>query len=100
LLEPIQWRPELKKNVATYINLTTTDRTYSKLIGIHVRSPQYKKHLKSFKKSVKMAGGTYFKNAMNYFREKFSNPLFMVVSDDMEWCRRTIKGSDVIYAGE
>ena len=35
---------------------------------------------------------------MNLFRTLVVNPIFIVVSDDMVWCREHIVGPDVIYA--
>lgn len=39
----------------------------------------------------------YFVDAMNYFREEHLNPIFLYVSDDMEWGKKHLKGFDDLY---
>ena len=35
----------------------------------------------------KPVGRSYFLHAMSHFISKFSNPVFLVTSDDLAWCR-------------
>ena len=52
----------------------------SAIIGIHVRyNEEYKYHLNIL--GMKPIGAEYYKRAIAYFREKYDNPLFLVVSD-------------------
>ncbi len=37
----------------------------------------------------------YIHHAMNYFRKSFKNVLFVVTSDDLDWCRTNLKYRDV-----
>lgn len=39
----------------------------------------------------------YFVNVFKYFRDKFKYLFFLVVSDDLNWCRSNIKGEDVRF---
>lgn len=40
---------------------------------------------------------TYYRNAVEYMRERVENPLFIVFSDNMEQASRMIQGADVYY---
>lgn len=40
---------------------------------------------------------SFYENAMQYFRNKFSDCSFFIFSDDEEWCRSNIRGSDCFY---
>ena len=52
-----------------------------------------KYNLKPFKKS-------YFKDAMEYFKEEFDNVVFLWISDDMEWGRKNFKTrKDIFFMG-
>ncbi|CAI9606125.1 unnamed protein product, partial [Staurois parvus] len=44
----------------------------------------------------------YLKNAMDYFRNKYENPLFIVTSNGMDWCEENVNNSlgDVYFAGD
>lgn len=39
----------------------------------------------------KMASKEYIQKAMDYYRQKYKNVKFIVLSDDIEWCRRNIE---------
>lgn len=43
----------------------------------------------------------YFYKAMDYFRDEYSNPVFIYVSDDMEWGREKLedKRKDLYFEG-
>jgi galactoside 2-L-fucosyltransferase 1/2 len=99
LLSEFQWRPELKRDVHEYIAQITANHVYSTLVGVHVRMQDYFKHLASFNKYVKLPGAKYFNQSMNYYNKKYGNPLFLVVSNDMNWCKENVQGANVVYAG-
>ncbi|XP_060567461.1 uncharacterized protein LOC132726203 [Ruditapes philippinarum] len=40
----------------------------------------------------------YFHRAMTYYRTNFGNITFIIVSDDMRWCREYIKGDNLVYS--
>ena len=50
---------------------------------------------------AQLVGEVYFTRAMDYFRKKFPSSLFVVASDDMDWCRNHLKpiNNDVVFAG-
>ena len=37
---------------------------------------------------------SYFRDAMDYFREEYGQVVFLWVSDDMEWAEKNIKNKD------
>jgi galactoside 2-L-fucosyltransferase 1/2 len=46
----------------------------------------------------------YYKEAMAYFREEYDHPAFLMVSDDMEWCKENLAGEaekhgDLFFVG-
>lgn len=59
-------------------------------ISIHVRRGDY---LGGFP----VMSQEYYKSAMQYFKNKYRNPVFYVFSNDMEWCKQNIVGDDVKY---
>lgn len=74
------------------------DPTY---VGVHVRRGDYIRKMRVVYKGV-VADRAYLKSAIGYFRKRYREPIFVVVSDDMQWCRRNIDTSpgDVYFAGQ
>ena len=50
-------------------------------IGIHARLTDYHHHLEALYKAVPMKP-RFYEKAIDYFKAKYENPLFIVVSDD------------------
>ena len=65
-------------------------------IGVHVRRGdlQLEHHLH---RGYKPAPLTYFHKAMDYYRQHFPNTIFLVTSDDIEWCKVKLGSSDVFF---
>lgn len=40
---------------------------------------------------------TYYKKAITYIKSKIDNPLFIVFSNDISWCRETFKDIDAVF---
>jgi galactoside 2-L-fucosyltransferase 1/2 len=38
----------------------------------------------------------YFLRQMNVFRNKYKPVMFVVVSDNLEWCERELRGDDIV----
>ena len=66
-------------------------------VCVHVRRGDLS-HEASTKKGYAIAGLDFIENAMNFFREKFKNVQFIVLSDGIFWCKENIKGSDIIFS--
>ena len=101
LLTEFQWNPELKASVNDYITELMAGRDNSStLIGVHVRMTDYHAHLMIRNRNVTVPGTEYFNKSMNFYRRKYDNPTFLVVSNDMQWCQEHLGGDDVIFAGK
>ncbi|XP_071097494.1 galactoside 2-alpha-L-fucosyltransferase SEC1-like [Haliotis cracherodii] len=63
------------------------------VIGLHVRRTDMIK----FKfKGFEVAPLSYIRKAINYMKAKFPNPIFLIATDDKEWCRANLTSSDII----
>ena len=99
LLGEFRWRSVLKDEVTKYIDQLTVNHNYSILVGVHVRMTDYHAHMNNMYGPSRIPGANYFNKSMSYYRQKYVNPLFLVVSNDMKWCQNVLKGSDILYAG-
>lgn len=62
-------------------------------IGVHIRREEY--HTKdNYEPGFRAAPKTYITKALDYYRNKYPNAHFTVVSDDKEWCKSNFKYSD------
>ncbi|XP_043195573.1 galactoside alpha-(1,2)-fucosyltransferase 2-like [Amphibalanus amphitrite] len=69
-------------------------------IGVHVRRTDYSTWLA---RSVRgrVAGVSYLRRAVALMKSRHRNSLFVVVSDDPEWCRKNLRGLQrVVVAGD
>ena len=67
------------------------------IIGIHVRRGDYLAP-KEQKLGRVVADRNFTRKAMAFYRQQYQDTQFVVLSDDMKWCKNNIKGSDVIYS--
>uniref|UniRef100_F6VTF1 L-Fucosyltransferase n=2 Tax=Monodelphis domestica TaxID=13616 RepID=F6VTF1_MONDO len=70
-------------------------------VGVHVRRGDYVRIMPQVWKGV-VAHKGYLDQAMNWFRARYNDTVFVVTSNDMSWCRENIdttKG-DVVFAGD
>ena len=67
------------------------------LIGVHVRRTDFKTP-RALRHGKMPASTTYFATAMAYFRDRYPDAFFAVVSDDIKWCRRNLIGDDITYS--
>ena len=67
------------------------------LIGIHVRRGDF--NIPTARKGGRLvATKIYLESAMELYRKRFENSHFIVCSDDMGWCQKNIKGSNVTFS--
>ena len=64
-------------------------------VGVHVRRTDYMHHLKVLY-NASPVNADYFLRHMNIYRNKYQRVLFVVLSDDPEWCERELHGDDVV----
>ncbi|XP_004619787.2 galactoside alpha-(1,2)-fucosyltransferase 1 [Sorex araneus] len=72
----------------------------STFVGVHVRRGDYVKVMPDIWKGV-VGDRAYLQKALDWFRARHPAPVFVVVSNDMAWCRENINASrgDVMFAG-
>ncbi|EMP42229.1 Galactoside 2-alpha-L-fucosyltransferase 2 [Chelonia mydas] len=70
-------------------------------VGVHVRRGDYVQVMGERWKGW-VADKAYLEKAMGYFRAKYQEPVFVVTSNGMEWCRENIDASwgDVYFSGD
>ncbi|XP_029440885.1 galactoside 2-alpha-L-fucosyltransferase 2-like [Rhinatrema bivittatum] len=76
-------------------------RRNATFIGVHVRRGDYLKVMPDIWKGV-VADKAYLEKAMGYFRSKYHEPIFVVTSNGMHWCKQNIDTSkgDVYFSGD
>ena len=69
-------------------------------VGVHIRRRDYGQHLR-YHYGTGYVHPKYFSRTMKYFRDKYQNVVFVVVSDDMEWAIKNIDNhnKDVFFLG-
>ena len=67
------------------------------LIGLHVRRGDFLSQV-SINEGRVVADRNYTQKSMNFFRGKYKDAVFVILSDDQKWCKENIKGSDVIFS--
>jgi galactoside 2-L-fucosyltransferase 1/2 len=60
------------------------------LVGVHVRRGDFLSFRHSAIGGSSASSIEYIYSGMNYFTQKYSSPLFIVVSDDKLWCKETL----------
>lgn len=90
----------IQREVDEQLRKIASSRSTVTLVGVHARRTDAIGWIENYHGRV--ADKTYFAKAMDHFRRKYSDAVFVVVSDDMAWCRRNIDTThdDVHFAGE
>ena len=80
-----------------FFNDRDVDSKPPQLVGIHVRRGDLLND-DSIKKGYVTAAESYISVAMDYFIKKFTNVIFIVCTDDMEWSKKHVvrKGSNPV----
>ncbi|XP_069598902.1 galactoside alpha-(1,2)-fucosyltransferase 1-like [Ranitomeya imitator] len=88
-------KDEINVYLATIIG-STKNVTY---VGIHVHKEDYIQITPHEQKGV-IDKKQYLQRAMGYFRKKYASPIFVVTSNDMDWCKENIGNllGDVYFA--
>ncbi|XP_078090761.1 galactoside alpha-(1,2)-fucosyltransferase 2-like [Mustelus asterias] len=70
-------------------------------VGIHVRRGDYVHVMPKVWKGV-IADRNYLEQAMFYFRNKYKDVVFIVMSNGLDWCRKNIDASkgDIYFLGD
>ncbi|XP_034279083.1 galactoside alpha-(1,2)-fucosyltransferase 2 [Pantherophis guttatus] len=101
ILKEFTFHDHIKEDVNHYLQIMRGERQNVTYVGVHVRRGDYVRVMPKAWKGV-VADKGYLEKAMNYFRKKYLNPIFVVTSNGMEWCKKNINASmgDVYYAGD
>ncbi|KAM4015838.1 galactoside alpha-(1,2)-fucosyltransferase 2-like [Anomaloglossus baeobatrachus] len=101
ILREFTFHDDLKEEANKYLTNVRGDRKNVTFIGVHVRRGDYVEYMPKVRKGV-VAHKGYMDKAMAYYRNKYSNPLFVVTSNGMDWCKENINTSfgDVHFAGD
>ena len=68
-------------------------------IGVHVRRTDYRQWMTRFVDGG-LVGADYLRRALALMRRRHPDALFVVASDDLDWCRRELRAPDVVLAGD
>lgn len=112
MAQHLQFQPEVR-GVAEKILATVADgrrrsrsKGDSKLfhVGVHVRRTDFHEfavrwHSTTGEGDGKLVGAEFFHRGMDYFRRRHQGTVFLVVSDDMVWCKRNLAASDTFMVG-
>ena len=67
-------------------------------VAVHVRRGDY---LQGANKEVYVGCSLeYYETAMQHVRERISKPMFLIFSNDIEWCKANLKGDDICFIDE
>ncbi|XP_052773396.1 galactoside alpha-(1,2)-fucosyltransferase 2-like [Mya arenaria] len=78
-------------------NLLRSISPYDEIVCMHVRRGDFLK-LKNIKLGYNPIDYRFINASMNYFLSSFKNITFVILSDDMSWCKEYIKGENVVFS--
>ncbi|RXG51151.1 Galactoside 2-alpha-L-fucosyltransferase 1, partial [Armadillidium vulgare] len=65
------------------------------LICTHIRRSDYLKYGERIK--LIFPTKVFYRNAFEFYRKNCKNSVFVVVSDDLEWCKEHLSDQDVVF---
>ncbi|XP_053121503.1 galactoside alpha-(1,2)-fucosyltransferase 2-like isoform X2 [Hemicordylus capensis] len=101
ILQEFSFHDHVKAESNRYLLGLQGKRKNVTYIGVHVRRGDYVKRMPNYWRGV-VADRGYLQKAMDYFREKYLNPIFVVVSNGMNWCKKNINAArgDVYFVDD
>ncbi|XP_044844873.1 galactoside alpha-(1,2)-fucosyltransferase 2-like isoform X1 [Mauremys mutica] len=101
ILQEFSFHDHVKEEANRYLAGLRGQRRNVTYVGVHVRRGDYVRVMTKKWKGV-VADKAYLEKAMGYFRAKYQEPVFVVTSNGMEWCRENIDTSrgDVYFSGD
>ncbi|XP_073512106.1 galactoside alpha-(1,2)-fucosyltransferase 2-like [Phyllobates terribilis] len=101
ILREFTFHDNIKEEANNYLSRLQEGRGNVIFVGIHVRRGDYLTIMPNVWKGV-VADKQYLQTAMDYFRKKYQNPLFIVASNGMDWCKENINTTlgDVHFSGD
>ncbi|XP_075047211.1 galactoside alpha-(1,2)-fucosyltransferase 2-like [Mixophyes fleayi] len=100
ILQEFTFHDFVVEEANAYLEKVRGDSKNVTFIGVHVRRGDYVELMPKKWKGV-VAHKGYMDKAIAYYRNKYANPLFVVTSNGMDWCKENINNSlgDVHFAG-
>ncbi|KAM9631960.1 galactoside alpha-(1,2)-fucosyltransferase 2-like [Trichechus inunguis] len=101
ILREFTLHDHVKEEAQTFLRgLQVNNSRPSTFVGVHVRRGDYVRVMPNIWKGV-VADRQYLEQALNWFRARYSSPIFVVTSNGMAWCQENINASrgDVVFAG-
>nr|XP_003225913.2 PREDICTED: galactoside 2-alpha-L-fucosyltransferase 2 [Anolis carolinensis] len=101
ILQEFTFHDHIKEEANQYLRSLRKTGKEVTYVGVHVRRGDYVWVMPNAWKGV-VADKKYLEKAMHYFRVKYDNPIFVVTSNGMDWCKQNINasGGDVYFAGD
>ncbi|XP_075046000.1 galactoside alpha-(1,2)-fucosyltransferase 2-like [Mixophyes fleayi] len=104
ILREFTFHDYIKQEANDYLSRLHEGQRKVTFVGVHVRRGDYLTIMPNVWKGV-IGGKEYLQTAMDYFRhksDKYQNPLFIVTSNGMDWCKENINNSlgDVHFVGD
>ncbi|KAK6635938.1 hypothetical protein RUM44_001192 [Polyplax serrata] len=95
--QEFRFKRTLADNADKILQEVAQNRLNLTYVGVHVRRTDYIYYLWRTR-HASAADIEFFSQAMNYFRSKYRNTVFIVVSDDPDWCKSNLGGpEDDVY---
>ncbi|XP_064415626.1 galactoside alpha-(1,2)-fucosyltransferase 2-like [Latimeria chalumnae] len=101
ILKEFTFHDFIVKEAQSYLRKISNGNKNVTFIGVHVQRGDYVHVMPNIWKGV-IGDKAYFEQAMNYFRKKYNNTVFVVTSNGMDWCKKNIDTSrgDVYFSGD
>ncbi|XP_078507085.1 galactoside alpha-(1,2)-fucosyltransferase 2-like [Lissotriton helveticus] len=101
ILREFTFHDYITEEVNQFLEKLKGSRENVTYIGVHVRRGDYLTVMPNSWKGV-VADKGYLEKAMTYFRDKYEEPVFVVTSNGMQWCKENINSSrgDVFFSGD
>lgn len=100
ILQEFRFRDYILEKTQQTLHSLKNGSTSVTFIGVHVRRTDYVREMAGRWRGV-MADTNFFRHAFDIFEAKYPDALFLVVSDDMDWCKKNIENpnGNVIFVG-
>jgi len=96
----LTFKPSILTTARKWLEKQTPEKWKGKefvRVVIHVRRTDYNSR-RHEQDGWPMPTADYFQRSMSYFTDCFERVQFVVLSDDPDWCRANITGTDVVYS--
>ncbi|XP_041369867.1 galactoside alpha-(1,2)-fucosyltransferase 2-like [Gigantopelta aegis] len=98
------FRKDILKKVSTMLNTVveeyenrTANSKNPTLVGVHIRRGDIANEKRFIDFGYKVAPKEYIYKAMDYFKNNFTNVIFVFTSDDMNWTKHNINEEDNVF---